>query len=135
MVKEFRDFVLRGNVVDLAIAVMIGTAFATVVKSFTDNILMNIIALFGGQPDFSSLDFSLGDTVFTYGAFLTDVVSFVILAAIVFFFVVKPINLFLSRMKKEEAAKAPPPPAPMSPAAERLLEELRLALKDIQTKN
>ncbi|HMS59093.1 MAG TPA: large conductance mechanosensitive channel protein MscL [Tepidiformaceae bacterium] len=135
MVKEFRDFVLRGNVVDLAIAVMIGTAFATVVKSFTDNILMNIIALFGGQPDFSSLDFSLGDTVFTYGAFLTDVVSFVILAAIVFFFVVKPINLFLSRMKKEEAAKAPPPPAPMSPAAERLLEELRLALKDIQAKN
>jgi large conductance mechanosensitive channel len=135
MVKEFRDFVLRGNVVDLAIAVMIGTAFATVVKSFTDNILMNIIALFGGQPDFSSLDFSLGDTVFTYGAFLTDVVSFVILAAIVFFFVVKPINLFLSRIKKEEAAKAPPPPAPMSPAAERLLEELRLALKDIQAKN
>jgi len=135
MVKEFRDFVLRGNVVDLAIAVMIGTAFATVVKSFTDNILMNIIALFGGQPDFSSLDFSLGDTVFTYGAFLTDVVSFVILAAIVFFFVVKPINLFLSRMKKEEAAKAPPPPAPMSPAAERLLEELRLALKDIQAKS
>jgi len=135
MVKEFRDFVLRGNVVDLAIAVMIGTAFATVVKSFTDNILMNIIALFGGQPDFSSLDFSLGDTVFTYGAFLTDVVSFVILAAIVFFFVVKPINLFLSRMKKEEAAKAPPPPAPLSPAAERLLEELRLALKDIQAKN
>ena len=135
MVKEFRDFILRGNVVDLAIAVMLGTAFAAVVKSFTDNILMNIIALFGGQPNFSGLDFSLGDTVFTYGAFLTDVVSFVILAAIVFFFVVKPINLFLSRMKKEEAAKAPPPPAPMSPAAERLLEELRLALKDIQAKN
>lgn len=133
MVKEFRDFILRGNVVDLAIAVMLGTAFAAVVGSFTDNILMNIIALFGGQPNFSGLDFSIGDTVFTYGAFITDVVAFVILAAVLFFFVVKPVNMLLERRKKE-AAPAPAPVA-LSPAAERLLEELRIALKDLQAKN
>ena len=90
MIKEFRDFILRGNLVDLAVAVVIGTAFAVLVKSLTDNLITPVLALIGGKPDFSDLVFTISDTEFRYGAFLTDAIGFVIVAAVIFFLVVKP---------------------------------------------
>ena len=91
MIQEFRDFINRGNVVDLAVAVVLGAAFGLVVTSFVDDVLMQIVAAVVGQPDFSSLELDLGDSVVRYGAFLTTVVNFVIIALAVFV-VVKAIN-------------------------------------------
>lgn len=99
MVKEFREFLLRGNVIDLAIAVVIGAAFGAVVTSFVDDILMQVIAMIGGQPDFSGLSFTINDAEFRYGSFLNAVISFVIIAAAIFFFVVKPVNALMARRK------------------------------------
>jgi large conductance mechanosensitive channel len=99
MVKEFRDFVLRGNVIDLAISVVLGAAFGAVVTSFVDDILMHVIAAIGGQPDFSALKFNIGEGEFRYGEFITALISFLIIAAVVFFFVVKPINELMARRK------------------------------------
>ncbi|HYI25946.1 MAG TPA: large conductance mechanosensitive channel protein MscL [Thermomicrobiales bacterium] len=101
---EFKQFLLRGNVVDLAVAVVIGAAFGTVVTAFVDNLVMPLIALLGGEPDFTSIGFTISDTYFGVGAFLTALVSFAIIAAVIFFFVVKPMNLLTERM-----AKAPTP--------------------------
>ena len=102
MIKEFRDFLLRGNIVELAVAFVIGAAFALVVKSLNDNLLMPIIAMIGGKPDFSSLTFTINGAVFRYGAFITDLIGFVLTAAAVFFFVVKPINSITARRKRGE---------------------------------
>ncbi|HEX5780412.1 MAG TPA: large conductance mechanosensitive channel protein MscL [Solirubrobacteraceae bacterium] len=99
MIKEFRDFVLRGNVIDLAIAVVLGAAFGAVVTSFVDDILMQVIAALGGEPDFSALKFNIGEGEFRYGEFITAVISFLIIAAVIFFFVVKPINALMARRK------------------------------------
>lgn len=98
---EFKQFLLRGNVVDLAVAVVIGAAFGAVVTSFVDNLIMPLIALIGGQPDFSSIGFTISDTYFSVGNFLTALVSFLIIATVIFFFVVKPINLLLERANRE----------------------------------
>jgi large conductance mechanosensitive channel len=99
MIKEFREFLLRGNVVDLAVAVILGAAFGAVVTSFVNDILMQLIAMIGGKPDFSGLRFTINDAEFRYGAFLNAVISFVIIAAAVFFFVVKPVNALMARRK------------------------------------
>ena len=104
MVKEFRDFILRGNVVDLAVAVVIGAAFGVLVTSLVENIITPIIAAIGGQPDFSALDFEINNSVFRYGAFLNAVISFLIIAAVIFFLVVKPMNMLLERYRKPETA-------------------------------
>ena len=96
MIKEFRDFINRGNVVDLAVAVVIGGAFGAVVASFTDDILMPIIAAVIGEPDFSSLSFGLGDSTISYGSFITVLVNFLIIAFAVFL-VVKGINSVQAR--------------------------------------
>ena len=104
MVKEFRDFILRGNVVDLAVAVVIGAAFGAVVTSLVENIITPIVAAFGGQPDFSALDFTINDSVFRYGAFLNSLISFLIIAAVIFFLVVKPMNTLLARYRRPETA-------------------------------
>ena len=85
MVKEFRDFLMRGNIVDLAVAVVIGAAFGAVVTSLVDNIIMPIIGIFGGSPDFSGNTFSINGSVFGWGAFLTALISFVLIAGAVFF--------------------------------------------------
>jgi large conductance mechanosensitive channel len=98
MLKEFRDFIFRGNIVELAVAFVIGLAFAAVVNSLVNNLLMPVIAMVIGKPDFSDLTFSINDAVFRYGAFITDVVQFVAIAAAVFFFVVKPVNALLTRI-------------------------------------
>lgn len=92
MLKEFRSFLMRGNIVDLAVAVVIGTAFAALVTSLVVNILTPIIAAIVGKPDFSDLTFTINDSVFRYGAFLNALIAFVSIAAAVFFFVVKPLD-------------------------------------------
>ena len=102
MLKEFRDFLLRGNIVELAVAFVMGVAFAAVVNSLVDNLVMPIIAMIIGKPDFSDLTFTINDAVFRYGAFLTDVIQFVAIAAAVFFFVVKPMNALTARIQTRE---------------------------------
>jgi large conductance mechanosensitive channel len=95
----FKKFLLRGNVVDLAVAVIIGAAFAAIVTAFTADILTPIIAAIGGKPDFSSLSFTINKSHFLYGAFINAVITFLILAAVVYFFVVLPINSLMDRFK------------------------------------
>ena len=99
MLREFRDFILRGNIVELAVAFVIGLAFAAVVNSLVRNLLTPVIAMVIGKPDFTDLTFTINDAVFRYGAFLTDVLQFLAIAAAVFFFVVKPVNTLLLRLR------------------------------------
>lgn len=100
MLKEFKAFLLRGNVVDLAVAVVIGAAFGAVVASFVENILTPILGI-PGSTDFSGLAFTVNDSHFRYGLFLNAVITFVSLAGAVFFFVVKPVNALMARRKTE----------------------------------
>lgn len=99
MIKEFREFLLRGNVVDLAVAVVLGAAFGAVVSSFVEDLLTPLIAALGGQPDFAGLDFTINESVFRYGEFVNALVSFLIVAAAVFFAVIKPVNALMARRK------------------------------------
>lgn len=103
MLREFRDFLLRGNIVELAVAFVMGVAFGALVNSFVDNLLMPLVAMIIGKPDFRDLTFSINDSIFRYGSFLTDLVSFVAVAAAVFFFVVKPMNAVMNRLRAPEA--------------------------------
>ena len=100
-IKDFKAFILRGNVIDLAVGVAIGAAFATVVTSFTKNLLTPILAIPGNQPSFASLDFSIRKATFRYGAFIDDFITFVLIAAALFFVVVRPINKLMARRKTE----------------------------------
>lgn len=106
MFKEFRNFLMRGNIVDLAVAVVIGAAFGAVVTSLTDDLLMPIIGIFGGSPDFSANTFTINGSEFRWGNFVTVVLSFVIVAAAVFFLVVKPMNALLEQVKRGEVPAA-----------------------------
>ena len=99
MLKDFRQFLLRGNLVDLAIAVVIGAAFGAVVTALVKDIFTPLIAAIGGQPDFSDLDFTINKSRFLYGDFLNAIISFVVIAAVVFFFVVKPVNYLMERRR------------------------------------
>jgi large conductance mechanosensitive channel len=90
VLKDFKQFVLRGNVVDLAVAVVIGAAFGALVAALVEDLLIPVIAAIIGKPDFSRLTFTINDSVFKYGAFLNAVIAFLLIAAAVFFFVVKP---------------------------------------------
>ena len=101
MLKEFRDFVLRGNVVELAIAVVIGAAFGAVVTAFVSSFVTPLIAAIGGKPDFSALAFTVNGSRFTYGVFLNALVSFLIIAAVVFFLIVRPLNALRENMRTE----------------------------------
>ena len=100
MLKDFKAFLLRGNVVDLAVAVVVGAAFGAVVNSLVKNIITPIIAI-PGKTDFSDLSFTIRSSTFFYGAFLNDVITFVSIAAAVFFFVVRPINALMALRKTE----------------------------------
>jgi large conductance mechanosensitive channel len=100
MLKEFRDFLLRGNLVELAVAFVMGLAFAALVTSFVDDLIMPVVAMIIGKPDFSDLTFTINDAVFRYGAFITALITFVTTAAAIFFFVVKPMGAIMARMKK-----------------------------------
>jgi large conductance mechanosensitive channel len=107
MLKEFRDFILRGNVIDLAVGIVIGAAFGAVVNSFVGDVLTPLLGLLS-IPDFSKLSFQAGDSAVTYGAFLNALISFILIAAAIFFFVVKPVNAMTARLKKPEAEAEPP---------------------------
>ncbi len=121
MLKEFREFILRGNVIDLAIAVVIGAAFGAVVKSAVDNIFTPLIAAIIGEPSFGGLVLTINGTDIQYGLFLNAVFTFVSIAAVIFFLVIKPMNTFLALRKQEDA-----PAEPESPAEDvRLLTEIR----------
>ena len=97
MIKEFRDFLMRGNLVELAVALVMGLAFAALIASFVDDLVMPIIAMIIGKPDFSNLTFTINDAVFRYGAFFTATITFVATASAIFFFVDKPMNDTVSR--------------------------------------
>jgi large conductance mechanosensitive channel len=121
MLKEFRDFLLRGNIVELAVAFVMGLAFAAVVNSLVNDLVMPIIAAIIGKPDFSNLTFTINDAKFRYGAFITSAIQFVAIAAAVFLFVVKPVNALLQRFKS--------PAEEGMPDEERRHQELLAALR------
>ncbi len=108
MVKGFRDFLMRGNVVDLAVAVVIGTAFGAIVKGLSDGIITPLIAAIFGQPDLNSVGtFTINKADFSLGLVLTPIVNFVIVAAAIYFIVVVPVNKLRARfVKEEEVAEA-----------------------------
>jgi large conductance mechanosensitive channel len=121
VLQEFKDFLFRGNIVELAVAFVMGLAFAAVVNSLVDNLVMPVIAMIIGKPDFSDLTFTINDAVFRYGALITAVIQFVAIAAAVFFFIVKPVQAMLSRMQREPIEKG-------MPDEERRHQELLAAL-------
>jgi large conductance mechanosensitive channel len=99
VLREFRDFLLQGNILEIAIAFVIGTAFAILVKSFVDNLVMPVVAAIIGKPDFRDLTFTINDSVFRYGAFLTDAIIFIAVVAAIFFVIVKPVNAMRERRR------------------------------------
>ena len=106
VIDEFKKFLLRGNLVDLAVGIVIGVAFTAVVTALVADLVTPLIAAIGGQPDFSNMDFKINGSTFMYGDFINKLLSFVITALVIFFFVIKPVNVLMSRMNRE------PPPDP-----------------------
>ena len=102
LLTDFKKFLLRGNVVDLAVAVVIGTAFAAVVKALVGDLLTPIIALIFGKPDFGTLSFTINSSHFLYGDFINNLITFLSVAAAVFFFVVTPVNRLMARRAQED---------------------------------
>ena len=102
MLRDFKAFLLKGNLVTLAVAFVIALAFASVVTSFVENIVTPMIAAIGGEPDFSALDFTVNDSVFRYGLFLNALIAFVVIAAILFLLVVRPYTTLSERFSKED---------------------------------
>jgi len=107
MLSGFRQFVLRGNVVDLAVGVVIGAAFSGVVTALVKSLIEPLIALLVGKPDFNAVTFTVGSTVFPIGAFITAVVNFLLVAAAIYFFVVTPINALIARARRSQAPADP----------------------------
>ena len=123
MIKEFREFIMRGNVIDLAVAVIIGTAFTAIVNSLVNDIIMPIIGAILGGVDFTSLAITIGDAAITYGNFIQAIINF-LLIAVVLFLIIRSIN----RMNRQPAAAPAAPPAPTN--EELLLREIRDLLRD-----
>jgi large conductance mechanosensitive channel len=121
MLQEFKDFLFRGNIIELAVAFVMGVAFAAAINSLVNNIVMPVIAMIIGKPDFSDLTFTINDAVFRYGAFITDVIQFVAIAAAVFFFIVKPVTTMMNRLRREPLEEG-------MPDEERRHQELLTAL-------
>ena len=124
MLKGFREFILRGNVVDLAVAVIIGTAFGAVVTAMTKGIVMQLVAAIVKTPDFDKLAFDLHGTPINYGTFLTATIDFLIVAAVVYFFVVVPLSYLLARVNKPA-----PEAAPTTKTCAECLSDIPLAAK------
>ena len=124
MIKEFRQFIMRGNVIDLAVAVVIGAAFGAVVTAFVADIITPLIAAIFGKTDFSSLTFTINNSEFFYGSFLNALLSFVLIAAAIFFFVVKPMN-----MLAERRARGQEEPSPDSRQCPECLSDIPVAAK------
>jgi large conductance mechanosensitive channel len=123
ILQEFKQFLLRGNVVDLAVGVVVGAAFGTVVSSLVKNILTPLIAAIVKVPDFAGLKFTLNGSVFMYGEFINALISFVLVAAAIFFFVIKPMNLLIARSKKG------PPADPTTKKCTECLSEMPITAK------
>jgi large conductance mechanosensitive channel len=118
MLKGFKQFVLRGNVVDLAVGVVIGAAFGTVVTALVKDLITPFISAIAKRPDFAGLAFTINGSKFMYGDFFNAVISFLLVAAAVYFFVVTPMNMLVSRMHKE------PPPDPATKKCPECLSEI-----------
>jgi large conductance mechanosensitive channel len=99
--KDFREFLLRGNLVDMAIGIVIGIAFAAVITALVGDLVTPLIAAIGGKPNFSSLSFTINKSHFLYGAFINALLAFVVIAAVLFFLVVKPVNALMARRRTE----------------------------------
>jgi large conductance mechanosensitive channel len=123
MLRGFRAFLLRGNVVDLAVAVVIGTAFGVVVTGFVKDLVTPLIAAIGGKPDFASLYFTINNSKFLYGDFLNALLAFVLIAAVIFYLVVLPINALVARARKE------PPADPTTKKCTECLSEIPIGAK------
>ena len=122
MIKEFKDFLFKGNIVELAVAFVMGLAFAAVINSLVNNLVMPIVAAIIGKPDFRNLTFTIHRAVFHYGAFLTDLIQFVAIGIAVFFFIVKPVQMMLARGRGEPIEEG-------TPDEERRHQELLAALR------
>jgi large conductance mechanosensitive channel len=107
MLSGFKQFILRGNVVDMAVGVVIGAAFATVVSALTKDLLTPLIAAIAGKPDFSAITFTVHNSKFMLGDFINAVVAFLLVAATVYYFVVTPVNLLVARMHRSAAPADP----------------------------
>jgi large conductance mechanosensitive channel len=123
MLREFREFILRGSLVDFAVAVVIGTAFTALVTSMVENLITPLIAAIGGEPDFSALSFTSNGSEFRYGVFINALVAFLIVAAVLFFFVIKPVSTPLSRLRSE------PPVAEETHQRPECLSEIPIAAR------
>ena len=123
MLKEFKQFLLRGNVVDLAVGVVVGAAFGTVVAALVSDLLTPFIAAIAQVPDFSGLEFKINNGVFKIGHFINALISFVLVSAAIFFFVVKPMNLLIARSRKD------PPADPTTKKCKECLSEIPLEAK------
>jgi len=99
--KDFKEFLLRGNLVDMAVGIVIGVAFAAVVTALVGDLITPLIAAIGGKPDFSNLSFTINGSHFLYGAFINALLTFVVIAAVIFFLVVKPVNALMARRRTE----------------------------------
>jgi large conductance mechanosensitive channel len=122
-IKQFKQFLLRGNVVDLAVGVVIGAAFGSIVTALVSDILTPLVAAIFKAPDFSNLSFVINDSKFMYGHFINALISFLLVAFSIFFFVVKPMNLLISRSRKE------PPADPTTKKCLECLSEIPIEAK------
>src|SRR5690349_10360566 len=124
MLKGFKAFIMRGNVLDLAVAVVIGAAFGAVVTALVKDLITPIIAAIVGKPDFSAIVFEVNGSKFLIGDFINAVVSFLLISAAVYFFVVLPVNALIARLKRGEA-----PPDPTSKKCPECLSEVPIAAR------
>jgi large conductance mechanosensitive channel len=122
LLTGFKQFILRGNIIDLAVAVVVGTAFTALVTSLVKNIFTPLIAAIGGQPDFAALHFKIHHSVFTYGAFINDLISFLVIAAVIYFLVVTPLAKLADRRAR---GQVPVEQEPVLSDEARLLIEIR----------
>jgi len=122
MLKGFRQFLMRGNVIDLAVAVVIGAAFGAVVTALVKDLITPLIAAIVGKPDFSAIQFEVNASKFLIGDFINAVVSFILIAAAIYFFVVVPVNALTARMRRGEA-----PPDPTTKKCPECLSEVPIA--------
>jgi large conductance mechanosensitive channel len=99
--KDFKEFLLRGNLVEMAVGIVVGLAFAAVVTAFVGDLITPLLAAIGGKPNFANLSFTVNSSHFLYGAFINALLTFVIIAAVVFFLVVKPVNALMARRRTE----------------------------------
>jgi large conductance mechanosensitive channel len=121
--KGFKAFLLRGNVVDLAVGVVIGIAFGVVITAFVKDLVTPLIAAIGGKPDFASLYFTINNSKFLYGDFINALLGFVLIALVIYFFVVLPVNALVARSRKE------PPADPTTKKCTECLSEIPVGAK------